>query len=334
MPATIKDVARNAGTSVATVSYVVSGNRYVSPELTARVREAMHALDYHPSGVARSLRNRRTNNIGLLLSDITNPFFPEIARGTLDAARAASYHVLVCNTDTLPDEARYYIRVLRAQRVAGMIFTSVTPEDEPVLRQLLRTGEVPFVLVNRRIDGLECDFVGIDNVASATIMMRHLLGLGHRRIAFIAGPSSSSASAARLRGYQKALAGEGIAYDPELIEEGALTDETGYVAARRLLAQRPRAIFAANDAMALGALNALFDAGLRVPEDVAVVGHDDVAFASYRNVALTTMHQSRYEMGRLGIQLLTERITRGEGEPREVILPTRLIVRRTCGGAI
>ena len=330
---TVKDVARRAGVSVATVSYVMNRKRFVSPELTSRVHEAMAALDYHPSGLARGLRLRRTHCVGLVLSDITNPFFPEIARGVQDAARTAHYHVFLCNTDDVGDELQYYVRALRAQHVDGIIFTSVRQDDAPVLRQL-RDDAIPFVLVNRRVHGLPCDFVGIDNEGSAMAMTEHLLALGYGRIGFIAGPESSSASTGRLHGYRAALQAHGIALEPTYIQAGDLTPESGYRAAQRLLdlPHRPRAIFAGNDAMALGALDALYDAGLCVPQDVALAGFDDMAFASSRTISLTTIHQSRYDLGRDAVTLLLESIEQGRTEPREVILPARLVVRRSCGG--
>jgi LacI family transcriptional regulator len=331
---TVKDVARLAGVSVATVSYVMNRKRFVSPELTSRVHEAMAALDYHPSGLARGLRLRRTHCVGLVLSDITNPFFPEIARGVQDTARTAHYHVFLCNTDDVGDEVQYYVQALRAQHVDGIIFTAVRQEDVPVLRQLRDDAMIPFVLVNRRVHDLPCDFVGIDNEGSAMAMTEHLIALGYERIGFITGPESSSASAGRLNGYRAALQAHGIALELANIQAGDLTPDSGYRAAQRLLnlPHRPRAIFAANDAMALGALDALYDAGLRVPADVAVAGFDDMAFASSRTISLTTIHQSRYDLGRDAMTLLLESIEQGRTEPREVILPTRLVVRRSCGG--
>jgi LacI family transcriptional regulator len=333
MPATARDVAKRAGVSIATVSYVYSGRRFVSPELIARVRKAMEELDYHPSAPAQSLSSRRTRAIGLLISDITNPYFPEIARGVLDEAAAANYHALVCNTDSLVERMRYYANALRAQRVDGMIFTSAASDDLPVLRDLAIRHEIPIVLVNRRVK-LDTDFVGIDNEGSAMTMVRHLLALGYRRIGFITGPSNSSASAARLSGYRKALAAASIRFDPARVATGDLSEESGYVATRTLLrkAVMLRAIFAANDAMAMGALNALADAGRDVPGDVAVAGFDDMWFASSRSVQLTTIHQPRYDLGKRAMELLLERINGERVQSKEVVLPTRLVVRRTCGG--
>jgi len=326
-------VAERAGVSIATVSYVYSGRRFVSPELISRVRQAMLELDYNPSGPAQSLSSRRTRAIGLLISDITNPYFPEVARGVLDEAAAADYHALVCNTDSLVERLRHYANALRAQRVDGMIFTSAASGDLPVLRELANRHEIPIVLVNRRLK-LDIDFVGIDNEGSARTMMQHLLAIGYTRIGFIAGPANSSASAARLRGYRKALAAAKIRYDSTLVIAGNLSEQSGYDATLALLDERraPRAIFGANDAMAMGALNALADRGYDVPRDVAVAGFDDMWFASSRSVQLTTIHQPRYDLGQRAMKLLLARIAGDRGPVKQVVLPTRLIVRRTCGG--
>lgn len=333
MPTTAMDVAKRAGVSIATVSYVYSGRRFVSPELIVRVRKAMEELDYHPSAPAQSLSSRRTQAIGLLISDITNPYFPEVARGVLDEAAAANYNTLVCNTDSLVDRLRHYVNTLRAQRVDGMIFTSAASDDLPVLRDLIVRHQIPIVLVNRRLK-LDTDFVGIDNQGSAVTMMKHLLSLGYKQIGFIAGPRNSSASAARLHGYRVALADAKIRFDARCVATGDLSEESGYVATRKLMVgtAKLRAIFAANDAMAMGALNALADMGYRVPGDVGVAGFDDMGFAASRSVQLTTIQQPRYELGKRSMELLLKRIHGERAESKQLILPTRLVVRRTCGG--
>ena len=333
MAATVKDVARLAGTSIATVSYVISGNRYVSAELHARVRNAATALGYQPSSVARGLREQRTRQIGMLLPDITYPMYPQILRGAQDIARKAGYHVLLCNSGDDTEEVSYYVEALCEQRVRGMIFTSATPECEPLLRKLQQGGEVPFVLVNRRIPDLASDFVGIDNYASAVTMMRHLLSLGYQSIGLIGSRRSYSTIGARLRGYEEALATCGLSIDPALIRLDNTSEEGWYNAAQELLAlpHRPRAIFATNDLAALRTMDAAYEVGLRVPEDVAVVGHDDLPFASSHAVALTTMRVRLYELGIHAMKLLLERLEHPANELAEVILPSELVVRRTCG---
>lgn len=332
MPATARDVAKRAGVSIATVSYVYSGRRFVSPELIERVRKAIADLDYHPSVPAQSLSSRRTHAIGLLISDITNPYFPEVARGVLDEAAAAGFHVLVCNTDSLVERLRHYVNALRSQRVDGMIFTSIVRGDLPVLRDIVVRDEIPIVLANRRLT-IETDFVGIDNEAGARTMMAHLLSLDYRRIGFITGPPESSASAARLSGYRRALKAAKIRFDAACVATGDLTEESGYHAAKALVQRAAglRAIFAANDAMAMGALNALADMGFNVPRDVAVVGFDDMWFASSRSVQLTTIYQPRYDLGQRSMQVLLERIRGERAQPSEILLPTQLVVRETCG---
>lgn len=332
--ATLRDVADKANVSIATVSAVINRNKYVSPELTERVKKAIQELNYKPNGVARGLRTKRSYTLGLVISDITNPFFPEIARGVEDRADRAEYSVFLSNTDADPRREARCVENLRSKGVDGIIFTSIRTNDESVRR--LHEEGFPFVLINRQVENLDLDYVGVDNERGAYKAVKYLISLGHERIGYIGGAIHSTASKARHDGYRKALEDHGIEYDPALVEEGYLKQEGGYAAARRLLApaNRPTAIFAANDLMALGVLDVASDLHLRVPEDLAVVGFDDIKLASQANIQLTTVRQPRYEMGQLAVDLLLERLDHEEKRhlpPQKIILPCDLVVRKTAG---
>lgn len=329
---TIKDIARRCRVSVATVSRVLNGFPHVHPALRARVEREIRRVGFRPNGVARSLVLKKTRTIGVILSDITNPFYSEIARGIEDQVRAHGYTSVLCSTDNLPKRQREYLQTLLEKRVDGLILGSVR-RREPEVAALAHNG-FPLVLVNRYFRSPHVDSVVVDNYAGARRLMEYLLGLGHRRIAHIRGPLQFSTGYDRYRGYRDSLRARGLTPDPRYVVSGAFRREDGVVATRRLLDLQPRptAIFAGNDLMALGALEALAAAGLRVPTDMAVVGFDDVELASYWGIRLTTMSQRIYEMGRLAVDLLMERIEKHRRESRAIILPPELVIRGSCGG--
>lgn len=327
--ATMKDVARVAGVSVSTVSAVVNRHPGTSAHVRQRVLAAIDELGYRRNGLARSLRTHRTHAIGLLVADITNPFFPDLARGVEDEARRLGFHVILCNTDEEPAREEAEVRLLLEQQVDGIVATAVRLDSR--IGALI--GATPIVLINRRIPTLAVDFVGIDNVAAAREAVEYLIALGHRRIGFIAGAESSTASDDRYTGYRDALVGSGIPVEPELVVRGHLKYAGGYNAARHLLAlaRRPTAIFAVDDLMALGAMQAFDEAGVAVGADVSLVGFDDIWVAAQPSIQLSTVHQPRHEMGVAAMRLLAERLHRPHRPPQQVILPHRLVIRRTCG---
>ncbi|MBE3575894.1 MAG: LacI family DNA-binding transcriptional regulator [Firmicutes bacterium] len=330
---TIYDVARQAGVSVATVSRVLNGEAHVAPETRQKVLHVVQQLGYRRNGLARGLATRATRLLAFLVPDISNPYFPEVARGVEDAANAAGYHVILCNTDDRARKEQEYLEALLDRRIDGAVIIPVA-EGSRVPKLLKGTG-LPAVLLDRDIDP-ELDTVMADNVAGARQAMRHLLGLGHRRIAAITGPTRSSTARERLEGYRQALAEHEIPFDPDLVVEGDFRRPSGYQGMLRLLdlPQPPTAVFAANDMMALGALHAAEERGVRVPEDLAVVGFDDIALAEATRPKLTTVAQPKYEMGRLGVELLLQRIPeggrRGQGRrPQRLVLESRLVVRQS-----
>lgn len=334
LPPTIGDVARRAGVSRATVSRVLNAYPHVRPRVRAAVERAIRALRYRPDQVARSLARRETQTLGLIVADLTNPFYAETARAIVETARRHGYHVILCNTDNLPRLQEEYVEVLRQRRVDGIIFGSVFLRD-PVVERLVQAG-YPCLMYNRRLRSGAGNYIVLDNVRASRELTRHLLGLGHRRIGFIAGLRDISTAAERLRGYREALRVAGIPADPSLIRPGAFKAETAQHAAHELLklTPPPTAIVAGNDLMALGVIQAAEELGLRVPGDLAVVGFDNIEIASHGHIQLTTMAQQKTEMGRLAATWMLEIIRdprRFARQPVQQILAPTLVIRRTCG---
>lgn len=329
---TLADVAGAAGVSRAAASYVINGKPGVSESTRERVLAVAAELGFRPNRLARGLRNGHTKAIGLLLANISNPFYPEIAAGVLDAAQTLDYEVFLSHTGDDPRRQADEAYALLDHRCDGLIFTTLTSADRRLLEQLSRHG-VPFVQVVRRVPGIAADFVGIDDEAGGRTAAEHLLRLGHRDIAVVTGPRKSSASRARAHGLCQGLASHGIVPPPERCTESTLTREDGYQAGLRLLkwGAAPHAIACGNDVIALGVIDALIDAGLRVPEDVAVIGYDDMSFASSRKVELTTVRQPRHQMGSEAARLLVNQIRNPDSPPSELILSHQLVARRTCG---
>lgn len=330
---TIREVAKAAGVSVSTVSRVTSDHPDVKSGTRARVQALVDSLDYRPSLLARGMILKRTNSLGLVISDITNPFYPELAKAIEDAASERGWVVIVGNTERDGQRTNRYVDALLERSVDGIIFASVTVDDV-VVPKLVATG-YPVVVVNRRHPTLQTHMVIVDSVKGARMATEHLLGLGHRRIAHIAGENWVSNALERRQGYADALRGTGIEVCEDLIEKGDFSLEGGRAAMGRLLRLRPRptAVFSSNDIMALGALEAIGEAGLRCPEDVAVVGFDDIRITGSRLIQLTTVSHRSYEMGTRAVEILLDVIDKGAPEtPFQEVLEPHLIVRGTCGG--
>lgn len=332
---TVKDIARLAGVSTATVSRVINDDPRVREKTRQKVKKITDELGYRRSRLARGLVTKKTSTIGVVLSDITNPFYSEIARGMQDEARKLGYMVIFGSTDNKPDVQREYINLFREQRVDGIIFASVSLHDPDV--EALLKEHVPVMLVNRRMDTMRTDCVVVDNVKGAYMATEHLINLGHRRIGFICGPLNYSTAVDRLRGYKNALGRYGVREDSKLIKPGDFQRESGYRALKEFLQMRnsPTAVFASNDFMALGALEAASESGVRIPEDVALVGFDDATIASFKFVNLTTVAQRIFEMGTKSIQLLKRKLEKPEKwVPQEICLEPKLIVRGSCGAKL
>lgn len=322
---TIRDVAQAAGVSPATVSRVLNGKVGVDAELALRVREAATSLRYRPSGVARSLRTKATRVWGMIIPDIENPFFTSIVRAAQDTAWDVGYSVVVCNTDEdLEREARL-IEVLVAERAAGILIAPAS-EEETDLGPIVER-EIPVVLVDRPLAGAELDVVMVDNLSGAREAVAHLVAAGRRRIGCVWGPEATTAGRQRLEGFRLALADAGIAPDETLIVPGGHREEGGYEAARRLLAapDPPAAIFACNNWMTSGAVRAIAERGLRVGEDVALAGFDELPWSPIAGPRVTQVKQPTYEIGRRAADLLARRIAGDDSGPKRVVLAPTLI---------
>jgi LacI family transcriptional regulator len=328
---TLHDVARAAGVSIATVSATINQTAYVSPPLQDRVRRAIAEVGYHPDVIARSLRTRTTKTLGLVISDIANPFFTSVIRGIEDVANARGYALVLCNTDERLEKERAYLQLLRSRRVDGVIMAPVGDADAYV--DLNDTLGVPVVFIDRSAPA-RADVVVTDNVRGASEVVRHLTGLGHRRIGVITGLPRISTSEERLAGYEAALRAAGVPADPALMKVGYSRLEGGHRAAQELLGMpdRPTAIFATNNLMAIGLMRAVAERGLRCPADVSVACFDDFEWASVFHPRLTTVAQPAYEMGATAADLLLARLAGGGApEPERRVLAPTLVVRDSCG---
>ena len=324
---TIKDVARHAQVSVTTVSHVINATRFVSAGSRERVLHAVATLNYVPSALARSLKNNRTHTVGMMIPNSSNPYFAEIIRGIEDTCFDAGFNVILCNSDDDPRKQGQYIRVLAEKQVDGLIVLSSGGDDE--LGAHLRNANMPQVLVDREVEHLSADLVEVNHESGGYLATRHLLELGHRRIGCITGPLQLSSALQRLQGHHRALAEAGVDADRGGLVEADFTSGGGFTAMQRLLALTtpPSAVFACNDLMAIGALCAASSAGLRVPQDLSVIGFDDIALAAYSSPPLTTVAQPKHQMGELAARLLLQRIAEpGRPHQREILQP-QLCVR-------
>jgi LacI family transcriptional regulator len=329
--ATIGDVARRSGVSKTTVSHALSGKRPVAPSTQSKVLEAVEALSFRPNGVARSLRMKRSHTVALLIPDITNPYYPMLARGLQDAIIDNGYHLFLCNTDARREQEVGLVQDALQRQVDGIAIASFEARTGDLKDAL--EGSVPLISIGPRIDHANVDVVWTDDARGAAGATRHLLQRGHRAVGMIGGTAGWVPSEARLSGYLSALNRAGITFDPALLALGDFTRRGGADAMTRLmgLATPPTAVFCANDLMALGAMDVARDLGLAIPGDVALVGYDDIEAAALVTPALTTVLNPAYEMGRVGGRLLLERAANGyRGKRRRMIVPHRLIRRESA----
>jgi LacI family transcriptional regulator len=325
----MRDVAERAGVSVTTVSHVINETRPVSDELRQRVLAAIDELGYQPNVLARSLRRGETHTIGMIVPDSANPFFAELARGIEDTSFEHGYNLILCNSDGDLDKELIYADVLTEKQVDGILFVAAGLSTDHI--RALQERRIPVVIVDREIPDVSVDQVLTDNAGGGWLATRHLLELGHRCIGCITGPSDVTPSAERVIGYRQALSEGGIPVDEVLIVKGDFQYESGYRAARQLLARDdpPTAIFACNDLMAVGAISAAVEMGRQVPVNLSVVGFDDVRLASFANPPLTTIVQPKYEMGVLATTMLLERMRNHDIPPRRRLLDTSLLIRQS-----
>ena len=332
--ATIKDVAREAKVSVATVSRVFNDSGPVSEETRQRIRDVAARLCYAPNGVARSLITSKTHTVGVLLPDLYGEFFSEVIRGMDQAAQSRGYHLIVSSSHDAKDEIETAILAMRG-RVDGLIAMSPHLDAASLIANVPST--LPIVLLNCALPGEAYDALTIENQNGACAMVRHLIGLGHRAIAMITGADGNYDALERLRGYRKAMREADIEVPNDWELPGDFSEVAGYRAVGTLLALNPRptALFAANDSMAIGAMSALREAGLRVPEDMAVAGFDDIPMARYMSPPLTSVHVDIAELGARAVKTLLHAVSnKNAHNRRHQRLATTLIIRRSCGAGL
>lgn len=333
---TIKDIARLANVTPTTVSMALNGRPRVGADTRRRILAIARELGYQPDFIARSLRRRRTYTVGLMIKNITDPFYPELASGIGRAAQERGYNLILCNVGDNPVDKTSTLQMLRGRGVDGIVST-VTLDEDPYLATVV--GErLPFVTVVRRLQSAplaeQIDSVTVDNFAGGYQAVEHLYRLGHDRIAVVAGSLEASTAADRTRGARQALCDRGRRLPPEWLMDCRYSRSRAAEAARRLMDRRspPTAIFAQDDNMALGVREALLARGVRIPEDVALVGFDDIDVAGLAGIELTTVNQQIYEMGALAMKVLLDKVE-GDGPPRveRIVLASRLVIRGSCG---
>lgn len=327
--ASIKDVAARAGVSVASVSRVLNSSKPVAAETRRRVLAAADDLHYSIDQRARALRRRKSGTLGLIVSDVANPYFPEVIRAIEAVAYRSGHDLFLCNSDEDPERERFYVRAMLAQRIGGIIIVPVTLTAASVAPAL--RNHIPIVCLDRHLDDVELDAVIIDNVAGGALAADALVDKGHRRIGAIVA-TRTTPGRDRLAGFAARLAQRGFPLDPRLTRDGEYKQSGGYAAARSIFEspERPSALFVANHPMTLGALQAAREARLRVPGDLSLIAFDDTAWATFLHPPLTTISQPTDRLGTAAAQLLIDRVEeRYTGPPRSVVLLPELMERES-----
>ena len=324
---TALDVANFAGVSIATVSRVFNKSDNVSDEMRNKVLNAINILGYRPSRTAQRLRARRSLVIGLIISDIQNPFFTSVVRGIEDVAHQKEYSVILCNSDEDPEKERLYIDVMRSEEVAGVIITSASQATEYIERFIV--SGIPVVAMDRSIKHHQIDSVSVENTEGAYQAVSYLIEKGHRQIGFIGLPLELTPGKERQDGYINAMRDHGLELNSDLMCVGDARQESGFKCTNELIdiGIPMTAIFSSNNLMTLGALGAIMGKGLSIPEDISLIGFDDMPWAPYMCPPLTAVAQPTYELGRRAAELLMRRIANPEEVRESVRLKTRLMIR-------
>jgi len=331
--ATIKEVAKIAGVSVGTVSNVITGSVTVGADRKERVLNAIREIEYHPNHVARSLKLQRTKMLGMIISDITNPFFSQMVRGAEEAARKQNYLLLTFNTDDRFEREEQALSELRSRRVDGILLVVAPSQAKPShIVETLKAG-IPVVCLDRIPPGLEVDSVTVDNINAARDCVRHLIAQGHRKIGIITGTMALQTAQQRLQGFEETMRAAGLEVDRDWVRHGDFRSESGYQMGREILLGKnlPTALFISNNLMAYGVLQALDDFNLHCPGDLAIATFDDPAITQVFRPRLTAISQPAYSFGYTGAELLIQRIeSKKTGEsPIAIRLPTELHIRES-----
>ncbi len=330
---TIREVAAEADVSIATVSRVLAGLPGVKGEARDRVHGAVAKLKYRPNVMARGLRLGQRNVVGVIIPDLRNPFFTGVAHGVEGALYSEGYTLLLGNTDGEPEREQEQLEIFRAEGIAGLVF--IAGNCPSAAAETLRSWGIPVVAVDRAPGGLDLDLVSSNNREGVRQAVNHFLSLGLREVAIVTGPAGIDVAEERLGGYWDALRSAGVAVRESFIIHSDFGREGGYAAMSQLLdlARPPRAVVVGNNLMTLGALQAIYERAVRVPEDLALIGFDDIPWGAFARPALTAVAQQAEELGRVAATLLLERLQEHQRVVRQVVLPTRLIVRESCGAS-
>lgn len=331
---TLDDIAKLAGVSRSTVSRVVNDHPSVSDSARKRVLQVIQNTGFHPNAAARALASHRSRMIGLVLprsvsAFFSDPYYPRLTQGIAQASNQYDYTLGLFLIGTKEDEEQIYPRISRKGLLDGILLQSSQYSDQ-ITSRLMNTN-LPVVVAGRPFHNTNITYIDIDNIAAAHKAVCHLIQQGHTRVGTITGSMDSTASIDRKEGYLRALIECGLEIDLDLIDSGDFTEAGGYAAMQRLLPARPDAIFGASDIMSIGAMRAVHEAGLRIPEDIAFVGFDDLPLATTLQPSLTTIHQPIYQFGFKAVEILIDLIENGINPPRRVIMETELIVRESCG---
>jgi LacI family transcriptional regulator len=327
----IYDVARESRVSVFTVSAVINNKDHVRALLKKRVEAAILKLGYRPNSLAQSLANERTRTIGVIVPDISNPFFPLVVRGAEDTAQKRGYTILLCNSDGLPEKEELYVDLLISKRVDGILLTKSAGDLNPRLIQVLSEMNIPTVLMMRTYPALTDDAVVTDDREGSFQAVSHLARVGHKRIAMVGGPLNVSNGRERLQGFKKALKAHGLRYDAELVYEGDYHIDSGRNAGVSILPHRPDAVFVANFLMTVGFLQAAREMGMRCPVDFGLVTLDDYPWSQLFDPPLTAVELPKYEVGCAATELLLDRIDGKTTKATTRKIMPQMLVRESCG---
>jgi len=333
--ATMKDVARLAGVSTSTVSHVINKNRFVSEAIADKVNAAVEQLNYAPSALARSLKLNQTRTLGMLLTASSNPFYSEVVRGVERSCYERGYSLILCNTDGDAERMNRSLETLLQKRVDGLLLMC-TENHRPSKDAISRYPSLPIVMMDwSPFDGAN-DVIQDNALLGGEMATEYLIRQGYHKIACITGPLDKTTAQERLNGYRQAMNNAGLEILPGYEVSGDFEFEGGVPAMEKLLAlpEPPHAVFASNDAMAVGAYQALYQRGLRVPDDVAVIGYDDIQLAQYMMPPLTTIHQPKDSLGELAVDALLHRLQDPEAEPQILVLTPELVVRQSVGSFV
>ncbi|GAD88911.1 ribose operon repressor [Vibrio halioticoli NBRC 102217] len=328
--ASMKDIAKLAGVSTSTVSHVINKRRYVSEEISERVNKAAKELNYFPSALARSLKMNRTNTIGMLVTNSTNPFFGEVVKGVERHCYEKGYNLILCNTEGNHTRMRDSIDTLMQKRVDGLILMCSFLDGEK-FESFDRSPNIPVVVMDWGEINFESDKIQDNSLHGGYLAGQHLIAHGHHKIGCITGPTSRYQAQMRFTGFKKALSEAGISLNPDWVEEGNFECNGGYDALQKIIQkpEQPSALFVCNDMMAMGAINAAHEHGISVPNDLSIIGYDDVHLAKFITPSLTTIHQPKFRLGKAAVEAVLQKINKSDEPYKVVQLEPKLVVRNT-----